>query len=150
MHDAHTQVPIQNLERRARMLATLPHPLIRSHLHDILLVDVLTSPPVIAFHRKPRRNNRERIFATVNDRRFAGSPSEFFTDHRELSHIAPLANMAATLGRICKSGLLKPNYGTLISQVSQRRPAASREPFHRFSPREFTPRHRARVATRRR
>ncbi|KYN20166.1 Cytochrome c1, heme protein, mitochondrial [Trachymyrmex cornetzi] len=26
--------------------------------------------------------------------------------------------MAATLGRICKSGLLKPNYGTLIGQTS--------------------------------
>ncbi|XP_018397283.1 PREDICTED: cytochrome c1, heme protein, mitochondrial [Cyphomyrmex costatus] len=29
-----------------------------------------------------------------------------------------MANMAATLGRICKSGLLKSNYGTLIGQTS--------------------------------
>ncbi|XP_018053309.1 PREDICTED: cytochrome c1, heme protein, mitochondrial [Atta colombica] len=29
-----------------------------------------------------------------------------------------MSNMAATLGRICKSGLLKPNYGTLIGQTS--------------------------------
>lgn len=91
----------------------------------------LDIPSVDSFNLS-RRSRRKKIGIIAEgffreSRIFLDRPTHPSSDSstQPFAHCEPLANMAATLGRICKSGLLKPNYGTLIGQVSEQRESAS-------------------------